>query len=207
DNVRTKDFSKTDREVGIDVGIESFLVDSDGVVVENPKFFRESEKLLKRRQRSLCRKIKGSANRTQARVLVSKAHEKVANQRKDFLHKTANYYVENFKSIYVEDLKIRNMIKNTHLSKSIADVAWGMFFSFLSSKVVETEKRVDRVPPKGTTVDCFSCGFPVSKSLQIRVHRCPNCHFKVPRDLNSALNIHWLGHNRQALTSALAVVA
>ncbi|MGE5445486.1 MAG: RNA-guided endonuclease InsQ/TnpB family protein, partial [Ignavibacteriales bacterium] len=100
DNVPEKEFSKTDKEVGIDVGLKHFLVDSEGNAVENPKFLRQSEKLLRRRQRSLCRKKKGANRRAKARILVGKTHEKIANQRKDFLHKIANYYVENFKTIY-----------------------------------------------------------------------------------------------------------
>lgn len=208
DNVPVKRFSETDKEIGIDVGIESFLVDSDGVVVENPEFFRNSEKLLRKRQRSLSRKIKGSRNKNQARIVVAKTHEKIANQRKDFLHKTANYYIENFKSVYIEDLNISGMIRNRHLSKSIGDVAWGMFFNFLCQKAEEAvDRRVVKVPPRRTSIDCSGCGFPVPKSLAVRIHRCPNCHIKIHRDLNSALNIHRLGQSHQAITSAMAVVA
>ncbi len=202
DSVPVKEFSKTDREVGI----ESFLVDSDGVVVENPKFFRKSERLLRRRQRKLCRRKKGSSRRNKARVLVAKAHEKIANQRKDFLHKTANYYVENFKNIYVEDLNIKGMVQNRYLAKSICDASWSMFFSFLSCKVVETDKRVDRVPSKNTSQRCWNCGNIVKKSLSQRIHRCSNCKIVLHRDLNSALEIHRLGQSLQPLTSPLGGV-
>ena len=121
DNVPVKEFPETTAEIGIDVGINHFLVDSCGRCIENPKYFRCSEKLLRRRQRSLSRRKKGSNRRNKARILVAKAHEKVVNQRKDFLHKLANYYIEAFDSIYVEELNIKGMVRNRYLSKSIAD--------------------------------------------------------------------------------------
>ena len=106
DNVPERKAPFSDKTVGIDVGIKSFAVDSDGGVVNNPKFFRKSEKLLRRRQRALARKQPGSKRRAKARVLVAKTHQKIANQRRDFLHKTANRYIQNYETIKVESLKI-----------------------------------------------------------------------------------------------------
>ena len=206
DNVPTKEFPMTNRDVGIDVGIKSFLVDSDGRIVENPKFFRQSEKLLRRRQRKLCRRKKGSNRRNKARILVSKAHEKITNQRKDFLHKTANYYVKEFNNIYIEDLKIHNMVKNKHLSKSIADSSWGMFFKLLTEKAEGAARQVIKVPPHNTSQICSICGEKVPKSLSVRTHDCHVCKTILDRDHNASLNILRLGQRLQTLTVELPAV-
>jgi putative transposase len=162
---------------------------------------------LRRGQRSLSRKAKGSSNRDRARILVAKTHEKVANQRKHFLHRVANHYVKHFKTIYVEDLNIEAMVQNRYLAKSISDCSWGMFFNICSCKVEETDKRVIKVPTKNTTQVCSSCGFKVHRSLAQRIHHCPKCNLKIHRDFNSALNILAVGQTVQAQTSAMAGVA
>jgi len=200
DDVPAKEVPVSDKEIGIDVGIKHFLVDSQGNSVENPKYFRQSEKLLRRRQRSLCRKKKGSNRRKKARVLVAKAHEKITNQRKDFLHKVANQYINNFKTIYIEDLNIKGMVKNRHLSKSISDCSWGMFFDFLSYKAVDADRTVVKVPPHNTSQICSTCGEKVRKSLSVRIHNCPFCNTILDRDHNAALNILRLGQSHQTLT-------
>ena len=205
-NVPVKEYPETTAEVGIDVGIKHFLVDSFGNKKENPKYFRHSEKLLRRRQRSLSRKKKGSRRRKKARILVAKAHEKVVNQRKDFLHKLANYYIEAFDTIYVENLNIRGMVRNRYLSKSIADSSWNMFFVLLSYKAEEAGRRVVKVPSRNTSQICSGCGKVVPKSLSVRVHQCPFCNTVLDRDLNASINILRFGQNRQALTSAQAGV-
>jgi putative transposase len=207
EDVPAKEFPKTTAEVGIDVGIKSFCVDSTGNVIGNPKYFRKSQKVLRRRQRSLSRKEKESNRRGKARILVAKVHEKVASQRKDFLHKVANYYIKNFATIYVEDLKIKNMVKSRHLSKSIVDSSWGMFFSILSGKAAEAGRTVVKVTPNGTSQACSNCGEKVPKSLSVRIHRCPSCGLILDRDHNAALNILRAGQVLQAPTSALAGVA
>jgi len=109
DNVPEKKLPKSDTSIGIDVGIKSFLVDSEDGKVDNPAYFRQSEKLLRRRQRRLSRRAKGSKRRGKARLLVAKAHEKVKNQRNDFLHKVANDYIAQYGLIFIEDLNIRGM--------------------------------------------------------------------------------------------------
>ncbi|WP_420266241.1 RNA-guided endonuclease InsQ/TnpB family protein [Candidatus Magnetominusculus dajiuhuensis] len=189
DNVPVKQYPETSKEVGIDVGIKSFLVDSEGNAVANPKYYRHGQKILRRRSRSLSRKKKGSHRRQKARVLVVKAHEKVANQRKDFLHKVANLYISLYAVICVEDLKIKNMIRNRHLSKSISDSAWGMFFEMLVAKAVEAGRQIIKVDPKGTSQLCSNCGEKVPKSLSVRMHKCPHCHIVLDRDENAAINI------------------
>lgn len=176
-------------EVGIDVGLTSFLTDSEGNKVDNPKFFRESGKELRRRQRSLARKKRGSNRRARARQRVALLHEKIANQRKDFINKVALVYLIIYQSIYVEKLQIQNMVKNRHLSKSISDASWGMFFQILKVKAEGAGRRVVEVNPRNTSQDCSGCGAYVPKKLSVRLHRCPACGLVMDRDENSAMNL------------------
>ncbi|UCD55689.1 MAG: transposase [Candidatus Omnitrophota bacterium] len=207
DNVPLKEFPETLAEVGIDVGIKSFCVDSCGNRIDNPKYFRQSEKLLRRRQRSLSRKKKGFGKRDKSRILVAKAHEKIVNQRKDFLHKLANFYIKGFNAIYIEDLNIRGMVKNRYLAKSISDAGWGMFAKFLMYKAAEAGRHVISIPPHNTSQICSGCGKKTSKTLSLRIHRCPHCNLVLDRDLNAAIVIKQRGQRCQALTSAQAGVA
>ena len=131
----------------------------------------------------------------------------MSNQRKDFLHKVANYYIENFGTIYIEELNIQGMLKNRHLSKSIADSSWGMFFSLLSYKAAEAGRTLVKVAPHGTSQICSQCGEKVPKSLSVRIHHCPLCGLNLDRDYNAALNILRVGQTLQAPTSAVAGVA
>ena len=206
DNVPIKEVPVSNQEVGIDVGIKHFLVDSQGGFIENPKYFRQSEKLLRRRQRSLCRRKKGSNRRSKARLLVAKAHEKVTNQRKDFLHKVANHYIKEFQNIYIEDLNIKGMVKNRHLSKSISDSSWGMFLRLLTEKAEGATRHIVKVPPQNTSQICSACGEKVPKSLSVRIHHCPFCNLVLDRDLNASLNIKALGQRVQTLTVGLPAV-
>jgi len=200
DNVPAKDIPEAIAEVGIDVGIKEFLVDSTGRSVDNPKFFRQSERILRRRQRALARKIRGSHRRGKAKILVAKAHEKIVNQRKDFLHKVANFYVAGYQTIYVEALNIKGMVRNRHLSKSIADASWGKFFEFLSYKAEEAGRKVIKVNPRNTSQNCSQCGEKVKKSLSVRTHACPFCGLVMDRDHNAAINIKSVGQTAQALS-------
>ncbi len=201
DNVPENILPKTNNEIGIDVGIKSFCVDSDGLQITNPKFFKQSEKILRRKQKSLSRKKKGSNRRQKARILVAKTYNKITNQRKDFLHKTANYYIENYDTIFVENLKIENMIRNKCLSKSISNISWGTFFNLLSYKAEEAGKIIIKVNPNGTSQICSNCGEKVPKQLSVRIHNCPFCGLKIDRDLNASLNIKKVGQTFQALIS------
>ena len=207
DDVPEKGLPASDAQVGIDVGISSFLVDSEGRSVDNPMHLAGSLKKLARRQRSLSRKKKGSSHRIKARVRVAKTHEKVSNQRLDFLHKTANYYVRNYGTVFIEDLKIRNMVKNRHLSKSISDAGWGTLFELLSYKAEEAGRLIVRVAPHGTSQNCSGCGVKVPKDLSVRVHKCDACGLVMDRDLNAAINILRLGQSLQAPTPSLEDVA
>lgn len=200
DEVPQKSFPVTEASVGIDVGIKSFAVDSEGTVVENPKFLHASLKQLRIKQRTLSRRIKGSNRRKDARIQVAKVHEKVSNQRKDFLHKVTNHYIRNFKYIAVEKLNLSGMVRNHHIAKSIADSSWGLFFRLLGEKAESAGRQVFKVDPYGTSQRCSSCGENVPKKLSERIHCCPHCGLTLDRDENAALNIQRLGQSLQALT-------
>jgi putative transposase len=178
-----------EKAVGIDVGLKSFAVLSDGTSIENPKHLRKAEGRLRRKQRELSRKIKGGANRKKARSIVTNLHRKVRNQRSDFHHKEVRKIVDSCGLIVVEDLRIRNMVRNRHLSKSISDAGWGGFLNILAYKAEEAGCRFEKVPPHHTSVNCSCCGTAVSKNLATRVHRCPVCGLILDRDHNAAINI------------------
>jgi len=137
-------------------------------------------------------------------VLVAAAHEKVKDQRNDFLHKTANYYIANYGLIAIEDLKIQNMVQNRHLSKAISDASWGRFFEFLSYKAEYAGRIVVKVNPHNTTQNCSGCGEKVPKALSVRVHACPHCGLVLDRDENAAINIREAGQAVQEVTYAVA---
>lgn len=209
DNVSARPYPEATKEIGIDVGLKSFCVDSEGKQVKSPKYFRLSERLLRIKQRTLSRRKKGSIRRNKARIQVARLHEKVSNQRKDFLHKLSHEYIKDNKVVCVEDLNIGGMKQNKHLSKSIGDASWGMFFNFLSYKAEEAGRIVVKVAPNNTSQICSSCGEKVPKSLAVRIHNCPFCGLIEDRDLNASRNILvlGLGHSRHALTPALVGVA
>jgi len=175
-------------KVGIDVGLLTFAALSDGNKIYNPKYFRQSEKKLALLQRRLSRKKKGSNNRRKAKTKVTRLHDKIANQRKDFLHKASYGIVQKYDLVAVEKLPVKNMIKNHHLSKSIADAGWGKFTGYLEYKCLKYGKRFVEVPPGGTSQTCI-CGAHVSKDLSIRVHKCPECGLIADRDVVSAMVI------------------
>lgn len=177
------------KDIGIDVGLKSFATLSDGREIENPKYLRKSETKLACVQRSLSRKKKGSTNRKKARVRVADVYRKIRNQRNDFHHKEARNIVNEFGVIAAEGLKIKNMVRNRHLSKSISDAGWGNFLNILAYKAEEAGCRFVRVDPKYTSVVCSGCGAAVPKTLAVRVHRCPVCGLVIGRDHNAAINV------------------
>ena len=189
EDVPARVYPEVTMETGIDLGIHAFCVDADGRRIENPKFLTHSECLLRRRQRALDRKVKGSGRRKQNKQLVARTYERIANQRRDFQFKTANYYIQNYGSIYVENLQIKNMVQNRHLAKSIGDCAWGTFVSILACGAAEANREFGKINPYGTSQRCSRCGEWVAKTLKERVHRCPYCGLVLDRDHNAAINI------------------
>lgn len=178
--------------IGIDVGIKEFYSDSNGNVVSNPKFLEQSMRKLIREQRRLSRKQKGSNNRNKQRVKVALVHEKITNQRNDFLQKQSTMLICENQTICIEDLKVKNMIRNHNLAQHIGSAAWSKFFAMLTYKSVWYGNDVIKVPtmyPSSQTCSC--CGYknPLVKNLAIRVWECPDCHTVHNRDTNASINI------------------
>jgi putative transposase len=182
---------RAETAVGIDVGLKSYAVLSDGTTIENPRYLNQSLKQLQVLQRELSRKKKGSANRKKAKKKVSKLNAKIANQRRDFLHKQTDAITKRFDTICIEDLAVKNMVKNHHLARSISDASWGMFFIFLTYKAEQRGKRIlkaDRFDPSSKRhYDCGHVNRPLT--LSDREWVCPHCGQLVLRDLNAAINI------------------
>jgi putative transposase len=175
--------------VGIGVGLNKYAVLSNGMEYENPTFLREKEKQLKKAQRKLSKRKKGSANYIKQVHRVRHLHEKVANQRRDFLHKLSYHLSKDYGVIVVEKLNIRNMVKNRKLSKSISDAGWGMFRNMLDYKCEKNGGALIKVEPHFTSQDCSSCGERVKKSLSIRTHICTKCGTVLDHDYNASVNI------------------
>src|SRR3989440_1335609 len=176
-------------DIDIDMGLKVFLADSNGKTIENPRYYRSSQKTLRRKQRALCRRKKGSHRRSIAARLVAKTHLKINRQRRDFHFKAAKHYTEQYHHIAVEDLHITNMVKNHHLAKSIMDASWGAFLTILEAKAENAGHQVIRVNPHFTTQQCSQCGELIQKSLSVRTHICTSCGYVADRDVNAAQNI------------------
>jgi len=181
------------KDVGIDVGLESFATMSTGDKIPNPRFFRTDEKALAKAQRKLFRMEKGTPERHKAKKVVSRIHERIANRRHNFIHQEARKVVNTFGLIAVEKLNIKGMLGNHCLAKSIADASWGQFINTLSVKAEEAGREFVAVSPNGTSQLCSRCHSIVPKELNVRVHFCPACGLVLDRDLNSAYNILALG--------------
>ena len=176
-------------QLGIDVGLKSFLTDSEGNTVDNPRHYRKTEKKLKRLGRRLSRKQKKSANRKKARKALAKQHLKVQRQREDFARKQAIALVSSCDLIAYEHLQIRNMVRNRTLAKSIHDAGWGIFLHWLARYGFLHDIPVIAVAPHYTSQQCSDCGTIVKKSLSIRTHICHGCGVVLDRDHNAACNI------------------
>ncbi|MCD6370722.1 MAG: transposase [Thermoplasmata archaeon] len=193
---------KTGKVVAIDVGIEKFLVDSDGRTVEYPKFIDKTIERIKRTQKELSRKKKGSKNYEKYRKRLAKLYDKLNNQRRDFLHKLSRYYANNYDGIYVEDLNIWRLVrkgKANTLHRHILDASWGEFMRMLSYKAEGAGKAVVKVSPCNTSKRCARCEAIVDMKLSDRVFRCPVCGWTVDRDYNASLNILKAGLGRPAV--------
>ncbi len=177
------------KTIGIDVGLTHFYTDSDGTTIENPRHLRKSEKSLKRLNRRMSKTKKGSNNRAKFRNKLARKHLKVSRQRKDFAVKTARCVVQSNDLVAYEDLKVRNMVRNRHLAKSISDAALTQFRSWVEyfGKVFGVVSVA--VPPHYTSQDCSSCGKIVKKALSVRTHVCTHCGHTQDRDWNAARNI------------------
>ena len=187
---------KAKTAVGLDMGISDLIITSDGKKYENKKYFIKSQKRLKKLQRRLSKKQKGSNNRQKAKLKVQKLHTKVTNQRKDYLHKISNEITNQYDIICLETLNVKGMIRNKHLSKSIADVAWSEFIRQLEYKASwrgKTVIKIDKWFPSSQI--CSYCGANTGKKpLNIRKFDCPQCGKKdIDRDINASINIRNYG--------------
>ena len=182
--------------VGIDVGITSLAVLSDGTVIDNPRTLKRSERRLTLEQQRLSSKVKGSNNRNKQRTEVAKVHRRIRRQRTDFLHKLSTNLVKNYGVIVFEDLNIRGMLKNHCLAKHISDASWNQLISLTQNKAESAGSEVRLVNPRNTSQECSNCGRIVKKKLSERVHNCPYCGVVLDRDLNASLNICMAGSAR-----------
>lgn len=185
---RIEPFDSTGKEVGIDVGLNHFLTDSNGDKIDNPRFLRKAEKRLKKAQRKLSKKKKGSNKRQKQKSKVARIHLKVSRQRKDFVVKTAKALIQSNDLVVYEDLEVFNMVKNRKLAKSISDASWSMFTDWLDYFGKIHGKFVIAVNPQYTSQQCSSCGNIVKKTLSVRTHIC-SCGCVLDRDENAAKNI------------------
>ena len=190
---------KTNKSVGLDMGLKDFIVTSEGETFENNRYTRKYERKLAMAQRHLSRKKKGSKGFENQRLKVARLHEKISDSRTDYLHKCSISLVRRYDTICIEDLNVKGMIRNHHLSKSIADVSWRSFVTMLTYKADWNGKevvKIDRYFPSSQT--CNVCGYvnKETKDLSIRDWECPVCHTHHNRDVNAAINILHLGLNK-----------
>ena len=182
---------KNHYNIGFDLGLKDFLIDSDGIVNDNPRYIRKSQEKLAKEQRKLNHCIKGSKNYIKQKLKVALVHEKIKNQRKDFQHKVSSQIINENQVIVSEDLKPSNMIKNHKLSKSIQDASFSSFCNMIDYKAKwygRTYIKICSFYPSSKL--CHCCGYKnTTLTLNDREWECPNCHTLLDRDKNAALNI------------------
>ena len=187
DKPDTDDIDTTDT-VGIDLGITSFIHDSDGRIINRLDLSTDRERL-EREQRSLSRKQYGSNNWEQQRQCVAKVHKRMRNKKEDFKHKLAAFYTSEYDAVFVEDLNVTSMLEGERDSRNIHEVGWRDFITILKHHGEKRGCHVVEVQPAGTTKECASCGVESDKPLWVREHSCPSCGFELDRDYNAALNV------------------
>lgn len=205
----TQAFHPSTEAVGIDVGLKSYAVLSNGAVIDNPRIYRATEAQIKQAHQKLARRKKGSHRRDRAKGELSRLYRKTRHRRQDFLHKTSRGLVNAYGTLVFEDLQIANMSARPKprqdaetgtflpngaaakggLNKSILDAAWGTLLRLCASKAEEAGCIVAKVNPRHTTQACSHCGTLVPKDLTIRWHACPECGTEMDRDMNAACNI------------------
>jgi putative transposase len=182
------DISPTGKTIGLDVGLKEFYTDSNGYAEPNPKFYRAAEKRLKCKQRHVSRKKKGSTNRKKAINRLGRVHLKISRQREEHAKRVARCVIQSNDLVAYEDLRIKNLVKNHCLAKSINDAGWYQFRKWLEYFGVKFGRVSVAVNPAYTSQECSNCGAVVKKSLSMRTHIC-QCGFVLDRDWNAAINI------------------
>ncbi|MEA5543041.1 transposase [Limnoraphis robusta Tam1] len=189
DHTREENKELTGKQTGLDVGLNHFYTDSFGSQIDNPRFFRKDERRIKKLQRRLSRTQQGSQNRKKARNLLGRAHLRVSRRRNDWVCKLAQHVIQSNDLVAIENLRIRNLVKNHHLAKSINDAAWYRFREWLEYFGRIYGVPVIAVEPAYTSQNCSNCGEKVVKTLSTRTHKCPHCGYTSNRDENAAKNI------------------
>ena len=191
EDTELKKFERTNKQVGIDLGVKDFVITSDGEVFENKHFFKKEEKQIKKLQRQLSKKVKGSNNRKKAQIRIAKLFERMTNKKEAYIHYVVNELLSYFDTIFMEDLNVQGMLRNHHLAKAIQEVGFYKFKETLVNKALVNDKQVvfiDRFYPSSKT--CSVCGYK-KRDLRLsdREWVCPNCGTKHDRDINAAMNI------------------
>ena len=191
EDAEVKKFGRTDKKVGIDLGVKDFVITSDGEVFENKHFFTKQEKKIKKLQRQLSKKQKGSNNRNKQRIRLAKAFEKMTNKKENYIHSVVNELLKYNDVVFMEDLNVSGMLRNHHLARAINEVGFFRFKQVLVDKANNNDKKVvfvDRFYPSSKT--CHNCGY-INKNLTLKDRQwiCPQCGEVIERDYNAALNI------------------
>ncbi|MCG5057096.1 MAG: transposase [Limnoraphis sp. WC205] len=189
DHKREENKELSNKLTGLDVGLNHFYTDSFGSQIDNPRFLRKDERRIKKLQRRLSRKKKGSQNYKKARNRLGRAHLRVSRRRNDWVCKLAQHVIQSNDLVAIENLRIRNLVKNHHLAKSINDAAWYRFREWLEYFGRIYGVTVIAVEPAYTSQNCSNCGEKVVKTLSTRTHKCPHCGYVADRDENAAKNI------------------
>ncbi len=184
-DVPTQPLSESDLAVGLDAGIENFAALSDGTMIPNPRFYECGQAELRVAQRRVARRKKGSHRRRKAVVLLQKVHERIANRRADFLHKTTTALVQKFGTIVIENLNVKGLAGGI-LAKQVNDASWGTFFGMLAYKAESAGRQLIGVDCKKTSQTCPACGTVRKKSLSQRKHECVECGLELHRDTAAA---------------------
>ena len=202
EDTELKKFERTNKQVGIDLGVKDFVITSDGEVFENRHFFKKEEKQIKKLQIQLSKKVKGSNNRKKAQIRIAKLFERITNKKDAYIHYVVNELLKSYDTIFMEDLNVQGMLRNHSLAKAISEVGFSRLKQVITTKALDNGKQVifiDRFYPSSKT--CSVCGYKKEDlKLSDREWTCPNCGKKHDRDINAAVNI--LLEGKRMLTTA-----